>query len=223
MKDVTERIAKAIEHDEAWNGYGDLIAFPPERAEVVEYYPDTSDEMLARLGEMISPYATRGAFYFRCREMGESRNMAEMLALQSRIGLDTDDVFFSESKPLYDQFGSQKHLDTFLKNAKQRGFTPPVNSVYYPGLARFQGDPEAFVTRAQGRAYIRDLCEKRGWACEGGVNVDAREPDSDPHKPGKMGEDIMQRYARSELRKNPDMSAKDRKELREKITAKHAQ
>lgn len=41
--------------------------------------------------------------------------------------------------------------------------------VYYPMLARFPGDPEAVCSN---RTEIKRLVKKRGWKCEGMVDVD---------------------------------------------------
>lgn len=43
------------------------------------------------------------------------------------------------------------------------------NSVYYPMLARFPGDPEAVCSN---RTEIKRLVKRRGWKCEGMVDAD---------------------------------------------------
>lgn len=202
----------------------DLIMSPPDRLEIQEKWGDVDGVLLDRCLELISDHVTRGAQYWMMRETGSTDKFAAMIALQSGPALSTDDTFFHGQKPLYDQFGSQKHLNRYLKVSKKLGFTPSPNSTYFSGLARFSGDPEAYVTRAQGRSYIRKLCEKRGWACEGAVNVGAREPESDPLAPEKckpLGEDIVRRRMRDAIRLNPEMSPKERQSLRSKILEKH--
>lgn len=212
-----------LEANPEWDEYKDLLLCPPSAQEIKDEFPDVSDEVLDRAYDVMPAGYTRGAFYIRIRHEGQSPSMAEMFTLQKGPGLDTDDVFFSGSKPLYDQFGSQKHLDRFLKQAKARGFTPSVNSTYYPNLARFPGDPEAFVTRAQGRSYIKKLCEDRGWACEGGVKVEHRQPERDPYETAApLANDIVAESMADELKKNPEMSKQDRRNLRAKVVEKHA-
>ena len=206
----------------------DLVFAPPDRKEILKEWGGSGftvdQQVLERCMEMIDHTITRGAQYWMMRFNGSSDSFAAMIALQQGPGINTDDTFFHGSKPLYDQFGSQQHLDRYLKAAKRRGFTPSVNSTYFPSLARFAGDPEAFVTRAQGRGYIRKLCEKRGWACEGAVKVDHREPESDPLAPEKctpLGEDIISNRASEMMNKNPDLRFMNRKDLREQIIDKH--
>lgn len=213
-QDVPEEFAK----------YPDLILSPPNDVELRDRWGAVDGVLLDKCLEFVSPNVTRGAQYWMMRETGSSDKFAAMIALQSGPALSTDDTFFQGQKPLYDQFGSQRHLDRYLKVSKKYGFTPNPNSTYFSALARFPGDPEAYVSRAQGRSYIRKLCEKRGWACEGAVSVNHREPDNDPLAPEKckpLGEDIIRRRVTEEIKRNPDMSPKDRKSLREKIIEKH--
>ena len=218
-----EVLADFLEKNPEWHDYADLLVVPPSPGEISDEYPGTSSDVLDRADEIMAGGYTRGAFYVRLMSSGQSQSMAEMLALQKGPGLDTDDVFFSGSKPLYDQFGSQKHLDRFLKQAKARGFTPPVNSTYYPNLARFPGDPEAFVTRAQGRSYIKKLCESRGWECSGGVKAEYREPERDPYETAPaLADDIVRESMAEEIKKNPEMSKQERRQLRSKVIKKHS-
>lgn len=202
----------------------DLIVSPPSPEEIQEQWGDVDSSVLQRCYELVKQDITRGAQYWMMRQSGSNDRFAAMISLQSGPGLSTDDTFFHGQKPLYDQFGSQKHLDRYLQAAKKRGFTPSTNATYFPNLARFQGDPEAFVTRAQGRSYIRKLCERRGWACEGDINVNHREPESDPLasencKP--LGEDIIRDRAAEMVKKDPGLKRLNRTELREKIISNH--
>lgn len=210
-----------------WVMHADLVVAPPNLSEVFNWYSDTGGPMLDAIDEpyLVGRFAvTRGAIYCRMRAMGESRNMAEMVAMQTGPGLNTDAVFFSGSKPLYDQFESQSNLNRYLKAAKQHGFTPGKHSTYISSIARFPGDPEAWVDQTQGRGYIKRLMEKRGWACDGAVNVVGREPESDPLAPENckpLADDIVKIRERKMLQGNPDLARLNRSELRRRIIDKH--
>jgi hypothetical protein len=122
---------------------------------------------------------------------------------------------------LRDQFRDKRQLKKVLAVASKHGYKPSPSDVYEPGLARFQGDPEAFVPRTGGRGYIKNLCRKRGWGCNGAVNVEASAPHVDPHDTGtKLAEDLVQAHIREEIKKDPSLKGK-KKELREKIIEKH--
>jgi hypothetical protein len=225
-KSCTQRvlIEKFLSQNPDWEKCPDLITNPPTAEELQAEFRDADPELIRRCDEWISTLVTRGAFYFRARMQGSSDRAAAMYSLQKTAAIDTDDVFFQGAKPLYDQFGSQQALNRTLRESKKRGFTPDKNAIYYPNLARFRGDPEAYVTRAMGRSYIRKLLEKRGWSAEGGVNVKGREPESDPLdakncKP--LGEDIIRRRMKEELKNNPELARKNRSELRQAIIDRH--
>jgi hypothetical protein len=221
-KSTNPELEKFMEDHPEWSSCPDLVLYPPDRSELAEDYPELDGELLGKCLEVIRPGVTRGAVYSKMRLAGESHRLSEMVALQRCVGLDTDDVFFSGQKPLYDQFESQKHLDRYLAASKKRGFTPSVNSTYFPNLARFQGDPEAYVTRAQGRSYIRSLCEKRGWACEGGVTSSGRGPEVDPFETAPpLADSIVRDLGAKMVRKDPSLSRLDRRELREKVLHEH--
>lgn len=124
--------------------------------------------------------------YTGCIERGESVMLAEMLALQQAPRGMTDDVFFSGVGTLDQQFKGDEgkaQLGLLVNEAKKRGHKPNYNDYYVSGLASFPGDPDAFVPRTGGRAHVKNVLEKKGWASEGAVNVKGREPESDPHKP----------------------------------------
>lgn len=222
--DLDEALADFLEKHPEWHGCPDLIVSPPSAEEIKEYYPDCDFEVLDKCEQLTRYGVTRGAIYMRLRSEGQNHKWSAMCALQKGPVLSTDDTFFQGAKPLYDQFGSQKHLDGYLKASARHGFVPDKNAVYFPNLARFKGDPEAYVTRAQGRAYIRNLLEKRGWSAEGGVNVKGRGPESDPLDPKNckaLGEDIIRDRMGMMIAKNPDLKKVDRRELRQQIIDKH--
>ena len=207
-----------------WAEHRDLIFCPPDAEEIKSLYPDASRELLSRCMEGMSRFVSRGAQYLRMRMAGESDSLASMVALRKGPALSTDDTFFQGQGSLYDQFGSQKALDRTLAASKAMGFVPPKNAVYFPNLARRKGDPEAYVTRAMGRSYIKKLLEKRGWASEGAVNVKAREPENDPLDAKKcipMGNDVIQHYAAKMVAKDPSLKRLKQGELRAKVIEKH--
>ena len=224
-KDKKKTVTEFCEENPEWKSCPDLLLMPPSREELVEDMCYELDEnFLKKSGQRMSNGATRGAFYAMQRINGSTHKFAEMLALQRGPALDTDDVFFSGSKPLYDQFQSTRTLNTHLKASAKHGFRPSPNSTYFPGLARFRGDPEAYVTRAQGRGYIKKLLESRGWACEGGVNVEHRQPESDPLAPEncvRLADDIIADKAKEMIAKDPSLKKVNRKDLRAEIIKKH--
>jgi hypothetical protein len=211
-----------------WAQRADLLVKPPTQEEILEWHPDASEAILAAEGEpcRIGAFVvTRGALYCHLRATGQSDRMSVMIAMQRGPGLNTDSVFFSGAKPLYNQFESQANLNRYLKNAKKHGFTPNKHSTYISSIARFPGDPEAFVDQSQGRSYIKKLIEQRG----GRLNMQSmdvvwNEPASDPLAPENckpLADDIVKMRARQMIQKDPSLAKMDRRELRQSIINKH--
>jgi len=112
------------------------------------------------------------AFYEHLRGNGESHRMSEMLAFQQAPRAMTDAVFFEGFGTLDKQFaGDEKVRDQVIKRAMASGYKPNNNDVYLSALARYPGDPEAFVPATGGRGHVKKVCEKRGWECDGAVQT----------------------------------------------------
>jgi hypothetical protein len=116
--------------------------------------------------------------YYICIDNGCSPKLADMLASQTPPGAMTDNVFL-EGHCNGNQFEKHQHIgDGYKRLAEQHGVNPK-GKVYKPGLARFPGDPEAWV---EGRADVERICRRRGWSCEGAVNVTPTEAGRLPGK-----------------------------------------
>ena len=212
-----------LSHPE-WLPYADLVVVPPDAAETVEEFPEASgSDLLHDPGAMSTYGVTKLALYVRLRREGQAHRFAEMVAAQHAPSCNTDDTFFAGLPRLAEQM-PERQLNTLLANAKKHGYTPPADAVYQSGLARFPGDPEAFVTRSMGRGYIKRLCEKRGWACDGAVKVKAREPDSDPLADDKcvpLADDLVRSNAAKMIKKNPDLGRLTKAEMRKRVIQKY--
>lgn len=103
--------------------------------------------------------------YDLCLSQGTSPILAEMLALAQPPGCNTDNVFCADRKE-EEQFKDRRVLG-FRKKAEKQGVST-TGKIYLGGLARFPGDPTAWVS---GRGDIAKTCETRGWGAEGTVNV----------------------------------------------------
>lgn len=142
--------------------------------------------------------------YVEMRRDGQSHNLAEMLAFQKPPRANDDTTWLA---------GQSSDIGgAFLDDAPeivQRAYTEPAKaagvnikgSVYVPGLARHPGDPEAWVKNA---SEIKSRVEKRGWGCEGVVNV---KPDTsaEPIPDVGIAPDLVERRAHQMIEKNPDL------------------
>lgn len=161
------------------------------------------------------------AFYEHLRGKGESHRMSEMLAFQQPPRAMTDAVFFEGFGTLDKQFaGDERVRDQVIKRAMAGGYKPNNNDVYLSALARYPGDPEAFVPATGGRGHIKAVCEKRGWECDGAVKTKRKEPEKDPRSV-PLAKDLVNRKVAEAIKKNPDLKRKDQGELRHDIIKKH--
>ena len=133
------------------------------------------------------------AYYEWLRRNGNSHNLADMLAFRQAPRANTDREFFEGMGTLDTQFsGDEAMRDRLIAKAKSKGYKPNPNDVYLSSLARYPGDPEAFVPATGGRGHIKAVCEKRGWECDGSVKTKYREPEEAPKKK-RLAEKIIKR------------------------------
>lgn len=160
------------------------------------------------------------AEYLDLLKRGNSSMLAEMLALRSAPASKTDREFLAGRGMLAKQVGCDYQLRDILEAAKRQGFTPGPGDVYDPGLARTMGDPEAFIPNGEGRSYVKKLCEKRGWAAHGMVEVKHRPPDEEPVN-CRLAPDLIEDKMRQAIREKPELALRDRAEFAAEIVEKH--
>lgn len=131
---------------------------------------------------------------------GESHSMAEMLATRSFPGLKTDSVW-NAGRCNGNQFENEPGLgDWYAARAREAGVNP-VGQTYISSLARFPGDPEAWVS---GRGDVQKLCLQRGWGCDG-VKVSERSPTPDI----EVAPDLIESEVQDILSENPGSRYED--------------
>jgi len=140
-----------------------------------------------------------------------------MLAFQKAPRGHTDASFTQFRGTLEQQFaGDPEGLAQVVAAAKRQGYTPSYTDVYLPNLADSVGDPRAFVKT---RGELKKVCEERGLECTGTVNVKGRERREIPNV--RLADDIAEAAVNDMIRENPDLSRKNRKELKEQVIEKH--
>lgn len=164
------------------------------------------------------------ALYREIIASGESQNFAEMIACRQAPGVQTDNTFLAGIGTLRDQFdGDDFTLNEVVQVAQASGYSPKSSDFYNESLARFPGDPEAFLHAGQGRDHIKKVCEKRGTGCRGAVNVKGRGLEKDPFEgPPKLAPDLVNEEINRRVAANPDEGRRPRKELAAEVVDKHA-
>ena len=163
---------------------------------------------------------TAEQIYNESLKNGCSPRLAEMFAARKAPGARTDREFFAKHGTLDQQIENKDLLEATVKGAMAHGYKPNPNDVYLSQLARFKNDPEAFVPPTGGRNHIKRILEKRGWGCEGLVNVAPAQNVPEP-KQVKLAPDVVRDLACAKVRKNPDLRRKTKAELSEMVIAEH--
>ena len=149
----------------------------------------------------------------------ESR-MREVLDSRKMPSIRTDAQFLANHGTLDKQFeGDSRQLKAVTDTAKKHGYNPNPNDTYIPTLARFPGDPLAFVPAGSPKSHIRKVCEATDRACEGDVSVERES--KKPPKTIRLGEDLVQEEAAMRIAENPDEALKPKEQLRNEILDDH--
>ena len=155
------------------------------------------------------------ARYEAIRDKGESHMLADMLAHQQPPGSHSDTQFLA-GHCNGNQFEKVPFVGEYYKKIAERNGVNVKGSVYKAGLARFPGDPEAWISS---RADVKKICERRGWGARGAVNVTPRQVE----KPaGGLSSSIINEKIEDYLESVPQGEKVDIEGLREKIIEKHA-
>lgn len=151
---------------------------------------------------------------------GQSPSIALILSSRQAPGVHgTDTTAFAGFGSLKKQLG--RDFDRVTESAKKHGYTPGSHDVYNPTFARFEGDPRAFSSQAQGVAHYRKLAEIEGTGATGDISVAPRL--KEPKKlTKKLAPDILNAKLKQEAKRNPDILRKDRREVISQIVDKYA-
>lgn len=135
--------------------------------------PVAADELASALEIAETPPAVRDALlhYWDCRLAGSSPKLAEMFALSQAPQSFTDVEFLRGRHDNSQLFGKGKMGEAMgerMKRVAEDGGQNVKGKTYCGSLARFPGDPEAWVS---GRSDVERVVRERGWRCEGDVTV----------------------------------------------------
>jgi len=211
----------------------DLLEDPPYYDEVCEAFPDAvgepdlerAERRFARdCHDQEGHGLTVLSLYVIARREGTKHEFAMMLAMQRAPAVETTDTFWAGRKR-FDQVYGEEYANRVRRKLAERGVTLG-NKEYFPELARFVGDPEAVMGFDDIRGNIKSLARKRGHAVSGMVNVEHREPETDPHAPEnrpRLNPKLAVQMARQMATENPELRHKTKRELMEMAIDKHGE
>lgn len=123
-----------------------------------------------------------------CVEGGCNEKLADMLARQQPPCAVTDATFL-RGNDNGSQFQDNPDRGDYLKRVAEEGGQMVKGKKYLAQLARFPGDPEAWV---DGRGDVERVCRKRGWGCDGAVNVPTEIPRRHKKKPKPLAQKFQE-------------------------------
>lgn len=151
--------------------------------------------------------------YRAATQARDEKNLLEMLNA-GRPPHGISDCTFMRGTANGRQFDGQEHVGDRYRAVTEQNGGSHVGKKYISGLARFPGDPEAWV---DSRGDVERVLEKRGWGCEGSVNVKAKEP-IDPPRPGPdVADDLLDQYTMQIASQDPRPDLVDTADLREQV------
>jgi len=149
----------------------------------------------------------------------ESR-MTETLKSRKFPPIRTDSTFLANHGTLSKQFeNDDRQLNKVVEEARKRGYNPSPNDTYIPTLARYTGDPLAFVPAGNPRNHIKKVCEQTDRACEGAVEVERTKKPMKETVP--LAEDLIQEEAAIRINNDPSEGLKPDDQLRNEIIQDH--
>lgn len=157
---------------------------------------------------------TYDELYAQAISNGCSPRLADMLASRTFPGTKGLDRNFMQGRKLDgSQFeGVPLVGEHHLRMAREAGVST-TGKYYSGGLARYPGDPEAWVDSLHD---VKKICETRGWECDGAIKVES--PKYCGTEPGRyrVADDIVDDHLSQVLEQKPELAPKAR-EVREEI------
>lgn len=154
----------------------------------------------------------------------ESR-LREVLSSHRAPGAFTTDNYTRGRGTLEQQFPGeigQRQLKHLIKQAQRKGYTPKHTDIYEPSLAKFAGDPAAFVSSgSDALSHVRTVCEERNMSCRGAFNRNRIIPEQKPQKPF-LSKSLLKKYTREMIAQDPALARKSKREITDAVVDKYA-
>ena len=112
------------------------------------------------------------------------------------------------------QFNDCQHMGNYYKHITEREGGNTNGKKYLSGLARYPGDPEAWV---DSRGDVERILTKRGWGCEGSINIKPRESLTPPAPGPEVADDLLDKYTAQIASAQPSPHLVDTDDLREQV------
>jgi hypothetical protein len=151
-------------------------------------------------------------------QTAEEARLREMLK-EGRAPHGVSDCTFMRDTANGKQFANASGQGDHYRGVAESMGASTTGKKYLSGLARFPGDPEAWV---DSRGDVERVLTKRGWGSEGTVNVKPRETQEAPEAGPAMAPDLVEKYATEIAMRDPHPELVDMKDLKEQVVDRMA-
>ena len=149
--------------------------------------------------------------YKALRSAIESERLAEMLDSGQTPHCISDQTYM-KGHVSGSQFEKNQEMGDYYKSEAEAHGGNTNGKRYVSGLARFPGDPEAWVT---GRDDIKRVIDSRpGWSCTGTVDINGRANSPAPKEAPEVADDLLDKYTIQVASTLPDPERIDLDDLR---------
>lgn len=148
----------------------------------------------------------------------EEARLREMLK-EGRAPHGVSDCTFMRDSANGKQFANSSGQGDHYRGVAESMGASTTGKKYLSGLARFPGDPEAWV---DSRGDVQKVLEKRGWGSKGTINVKPRIGDTEPEAGPAMAPDLVEKYATEIAMRDPHPELVDMKDLKEQVVDRMA-
>ena len=162
------------------------------------------------------------ALYAECIANGCTPTLADMLASHSFPGCKGLDRNFLQGRPLSGgQFDETPMVGRHHIAKAEAAGVNVVGKLYNGTLARFPGDPEAWVDSLHD---VKTICERRGWSAEGAIHVAASLDSDQEPGPYRVADDLVDDHVAQVLDERPELAPRAleiREEVRGRLSGVH--
>lgn len=141
-------------------------------------------------------------WYVAQRLAGTSHKMAKMLVTGRTPFIMTDDVFLAGLTRQFEGPIGSMMGDYYHQVAAQHG-VDVTGAVYFPGLASFPGDPQAWI---RSRGDVARVAEEKNLTIRGGMLDRQARRDEAPPPDIDVADDLVENRVREMVEANPDLA-----------------
>lgn len=162
---------------------------------------------------------TYDELYTQAIANGCAPRLADMLAARSFPGTKGTDRAFMQGRKLDgSQFEGVPLVGSHHLDMARKAGVSTTGKYYSGGLARYPGDPQAWVDSLHD---VKKICESRGWECDGAIKVESPKYAGSEPGPYRVADDIVDDHVSQVLEQRPELLPKAQ-EVREEIQGRLA-